>query len=138
MTLCSNFHKSLLRSSFNYFSWNNKPILDDMINDHYLSNNLCNINTNIKKIEIYFYFKLSENNEYIFPVESDLLDINNQYGYDLIENIIKNINKKSFTITHNSKQYNVSLKDTDSILTLSTCASSGTKRMVLHATRMED
>jgi hypothetical protein len=84
---------------------------NDIINDHYFSNNLCNINTNMKKIEIYFYFKLSENNEYIFPVESDLLDINSQYGYDLIENIIKNINKKSITIKYNSKQYIVSLKD---------------------------
>ena len=53
---------------------------------------------------------MNEIKEFIFPIESDLLDIDKQYGYDLIENIINKINNESFIINNNSKKYIISLK----------------------------
>ena len=71
------------------------------------------ISHTLKIIKIYFYFKLNNNNEFIFPIESDLLNIDKQYGYELIENIIKKINNNSIIIDYNSKKYKVSLKDSE-------------------------
>ena len=64
-----------------------------------------------KKFTVYFYLELNKNNYYIFPIESDLLNINTQYGYDLIENIINKINNKSIVVNNNSMQYIFSLKN---------------------------
>ena len=69
------------------------------------------IKNNIKKFKVYFYFNLNEKNEYIFPFESDLLNIDNQYGYDLIQNIIKKINNESLVINYDSKDYILSVKE---------------------------
>ena len=69
------------------------------------------IKKNIKKFKVYFYFNLNEKNEYIFPFESDLLNIDNQYGYDLIQNIIKKINNESLVINYDSKDYILSVKE---------------------------
>ena len=55
-----------------------------------------------KKFEIYCYIKLNKENEYIFPVQSDLLNINEQYIYELIENLVKVINDKKFEIKYKS------------------------------------
>ena len=81
-------------------------------------NNNINYNQNIiikknnfQKFIIYFNFKLNENKEFIFPIESDLFNIDNQYVDELIENIINKINNKSITINYNSKEYIISLKN---------------------------
>jgi len=66
---------------------------------------------NMKKFKVYFYFCLNKNQEYILNIESDLLNIYNQYGYDLIRNIIKKINNESIVINNDSKKYSISLKD---------------------------
>ena len=66
---------------------------------------------NFKKFIINFYFKLNENKEFTFPIESDIFDIDNQYVYELIENIIKKINNQSISINNNSNEYIISLKN---------------------------
>jgi hypothetical protein len=84
---------------------------DDDINIGISNINDYKIKNNIKKFKVYFYFNLNEKNEYIFPFESDLLNIDNQYGYDLIQNIIKKINNESLVINYDSKDYILSVKE---------------------------
>ena len=60
---------------------------------------------NISKFRIYFFFKLNEKKEYIFPIESDTFDLDNQNVSDLIQNIIKKINDKKITINYNLKEF---------------------------------
>ena len=59
---------------------------------------------NISKFRIYFFFKLNEKKEFIFPIESDSFDLDNQNVSDLILNIIKKINDKKITINYNLKE----------------------------------
>ena len=84
---------------------------DDDINIGISNVNDYKIKNKIKKFKVYFYFNLNEKNEYIFPFESDLLNIDNQYGYDLIQNIINKINNESLVINYNSKDYLLSVKE---------------------------
>ena len=84
---------------------------DDDINIGISNINDYKIKNNIKKFKVYFYFNLNEKNEYIFPFESDLLNIDNQYGYDLIQNIINKINNESLEINYDSKDYILSIKE---------------------------
>ena len=84
---------------------------DDDINIDISNVNDYKIKNKIKKFKVYFYFNLNEKNEYIFPFESDLLNIDNQYGYDLIQNIINKINNESLVINYNSKDYILSVKE---------------------------
>jgi hypothetical protein len=81
---------------------------EENTNIFYKEKNKVNDN---KKFTVYFYLELNKNNYYIFPIESDLLNINTQYGYDLIENIINKINNKSIVVNNNSMQYIFSLKN---------------------------
>ena len=59
---------------------------------------------NISKFRIYFFFKLNEKKEFIFPIESDSFDLDNQNVSDLIINVIKKINDKKITINYNLKE----------------------------------
>jgi len=68
---------------------------------------------NYAKFSTYFYFKLNENSEFIFPIQSDILNKNKQYGHELIKNIIKKINEKNIVINYNNIDYILSLKDTE-------------------------
>ena len=99
-----------------------KLVKEEIIEENFYDDFNYEENTNIfykekdkvsdtKKFTVYFYLELNKNNYYIFPIESDLLDINTQYGYDLIENIINKINNKSIVVNNNSMQYIFSLKD---------------------------
>ena len=84
---------------------------DENNNINYNYENIIIKKYNFKKFTINFYFKLNENKDFIFPIESDLFNIDNQYVYELIENIIKKINDKSITINDNSNEYIISLKN---------------------------
>ena len=75
-----------------------------------LSNYIENSLNNYKQLEIYFYFVINSK-EYIFPIQSDSLNIKKDYGYDLIKNIVKKINNNNLIIINNSIKYIVSLKD---------------------------
>jgi len=86
---------------------------DDNINIGISNVNDYKIKNNIKKFKVYFYFNLNEKNEYIFPFESDLLNIDNQYVYNLIQNIIKKINNESIIINYDSKDYILSVKENE-------------------------
>ena len=66
---------------------------------------------NSAEFEAYFYFQLNGENEFIFPVKSDLFNKNKQYAYELIKNIIKKINEKNITIKYNNTNYTVYIKD---------------------------
>ena len=68
---------------------------------------------NLKQFEIYFFLKLNNDIEYVFPIQSDYLDIKEKYGFDLIKNIIKKINDQNIVVENNSVKYIVSLKDND-------------------------
>ena len=99
-----------------------KAINDDEIVSEEFENEL---NTNIKNLEIYekredkfskfqvfFYFTI-KNKEYVFQIKSDLFNINKQYIYELIQNIVKKINEKRIIINCEDTKYIVSLKDID-------------------------
>ncbi len=62
------------------------------------------------KFEIYFYFVFKDK-EYIFPIKSDLFNVNTQYIHELIKNIVKKINEKNIIINYNNVKYIISLKD---------------------------
>ena len=75
------------------------------------SNNIKIDNNYLKKYKIYFYFKLNEN-KFIFPIITDFFNVNTQYIYDLIKNIVKKINDKNIIINYNNNNnYIVSLRD---------------------------
>ena len=65
----------------------------------------------LKRYNIYFFLNLSKDNTFIFPIESDIFNVNNQHVYELIKNAVKNINNKKIIITYNTINYIVSLKD---------------------------
>lgn len=66
---------------------------------------------NLVKFDAYFYFKINDEKEYIFPIKSDLFNINDRHVYELIKNIIKKINEKHIIINYNDIKYIISLKD---------------------------
>jgi len=91
---------------------------EDNFSDEFNENDSTNLEifnfselNNMKKFNVYFYFNLNNKKEYNFFIESDLLDINNQYGYDLIKNIIKKINNECLAINKDSRSFILSLKD---------------------------
>lgn len=62
------------------------------------------------KFDIFFCFTIQKK-EFIFQIKSDLFNVNRQYSYELIKNIVKKINEKNITINHNNTTYVVSLKE---------------------------
>lgn len=82
-------------------------------NTNILNENSKIILNHLKIFKIYFYFKLNAKNEFIFPIESDSLNINKQYGYELINNIINKINNMPIAINFSLKEYIISLKNSD-------------------------
>lgn len=112
------FAEELTKEIKEYDKLVKEEILEENCYDEFKFNENEKINYNNKDITnntkifiVYFYLELNKNNTYIFPIESDLLNINTQYGYDLIENIIYKINNQSMIINNNSKQYIFSLKN---------------------------
>ena len=65
----------------------------------------------LKRYNIYFFLNLSKDNTFIFPIESDIFNVNNQHVYELIKSAVKNINNKKIKIIYNNINYIVSLKD---------------------------
>ena len=65
---------------------------------------------NFVKFDAYFYFKINEENEFIFPIQSDLFNIDEQYVHELIKNTVKKINEKNIIINYNDNKYLISLK----------------------------
>ena len=55
----------------------------------------------IKKFKIYFYAKINENNEFVFPIKSDFINIKKKCVCDLIKHILKKINNKKIVIRIN-------------------------------------
>ena len=86
---------------------------ENILLSNYIDNkkDFDNINDYIT-FEIYFYFAIN-GIEYIFPIQTDFLNIKKEYGYDLIKNIVKTINHSNIIIVNNSIKYNVSLKDNE-------------------------
>jgi hypothetical protein len=82
-------------------------------NHHYIINDANNYFDYIKKFKIYFYVKINENNEFVFPIKSDFINIKKKCVCDLIKHIVKKINNKKIVIRINSKEYTLSLKDSD-------------------------
>ena len=66
---------------------------------------------NFVKFDAYFYFKINEENEFIFPIQSDLFNIDEQYVHELIKNTVKKINEKNIIINYDNNKYIISLKD---------------------------
>ena len=73
--------------------------------------NISENENKVKNYNIYFYLSLDKENSFIFPIKSEYFKINKQYTYELIKNIVKQINNKNIIINFNSKDYIVSLKD---------------------------
>jgi len=67
----------------------------------------------LNKYNIYFYLNINKDNIFIFPIQSDFFNVNEQYIHDLIKNIVKKINDKKFNIKYNSTDYIISLRDID-------------------------
>ena len=64
------------------------------------------------KFIVFFYFTI-KNKEFVFQIKSDLFNINKQYTYELIQNIVKKINEKNIIINCEKTKYIISLKDID-------------------------
>ena len=64
------------------------------------------------KFDVFFNFTIQKK-EFVFQIKSDLFNLNRQYSYELIKNIVKKINEKNITINHNNTNYIVSLQDCD-------------------------
>ena len=67
-------------------------------------------NINIINFKVYFYFEIN-NYKYVFSIESDDFNIEKNYIYELLKNIVKIINNKNITIKYHNNNYLVSLKD---------------------------
>ena len=65
------------------------------------------------KFDAYFYFKINDEKEFIFPVKSEPFNIDEQHVYELIKNIVKKINEKNIIINYKDSKYIVSLKDSE-------------------------
>ena len=100
--------EEIIEDNNNYNELNNSGYISEKL--HYSSNIIENNFNCLNKFVIYFYFKIA-NNEFVYPIETDFLNINKHNGYDMIKNIIKNINKKQITISLNNINYILSLKD---------------------------
>ena len=82
----------------------------------YNKDNNNNITSNIeidtfKKFKVYFYLEYDKDFKYVFPIESESFNIEKQYVYELIKNIVKIINNNNYIINYKSTNYVVSLKD---------------------------
>ena len=64
-----------------------------------------------KKFNIYFYLNINKDNTFIIPIQTDFFNLNKQYVYELIKNIVRKINNENINIKLNSIDYIVSLKD---------------------------
>ena len=64
------------------------------------------------KFIVFFYFTI-KNRGFVFRIKSDLFNINKQYAYELIQNIVKKINEKNIIINCEKSKYIISLKDID-------------------------
>ena len=84
--------------------------IDFHVKKQYYSNSDCNF-INFKSFKVYFYFEINKDCNFIFPIESDKFNIEKQYIYELLKNIVKLINNKNIIINHNNIKYNISLKD---------------------------
>ena len=93
--------------------FNEEESCDEEFKDEKLKLNYDNSNNIdiLKKFEVYFFIKLDNKENFIFPIESDLLNINKQCISDLIKNIVKKINDNSFIVHYNSMEYLLSLKE---------------------------
>ena len=65
----------------------------------------------IKAFNIYFYLYLNKDNIFNFKIRTCFFDINNQYVYELIKNVVKIINDKKICVQINKINYVISLKD---------------------------
>lgn len=62
------------------------------------------------KYDVFFHFTI-KNKDFVFQIKSDLFNLNEQYAYELIQNIVEKINEKKIIINYNNTKYNISLKD---------------------------
>ena len=88
-----------------YFSdFDENCISDDC---HKTNNN----RTEIKKFNIYFYFKYNKRKQYIIPISTESFNANNIHIIDLIKYMIYKINNSNIMINYNNNDYSISLKD---------------------------
>ena len=128
ISFCKYYDEELLiddelsENEFDKFNYMDDDDDDNEINNekssfqHYICNNEHNKNDefiNVNNFEIFCYFKINKENEFIYSIHSDSLNLKTQCVYDLIKNIIKKINQSNIIIEYNSLKYNLSLKDSD-------------------------
>ena len=106
--------EEIINDEFEYEYFNDED-LDDRKSYFYSYSQNDNENNfdNFKKFEIFCYIKLNKENEYNFTIQSDLFNIQTQYIYELIKNIVKEFNKNEFEIKYNSNNYILILKDSE-------------------------
>ena len=78
--------------------------------NHYLYNNIWNFNK-FKKFEVFCYIKVNKEKYFIFPINSDSINLKTHTVYDLIKNIVKKFNQNNINIKSDIINYNISLKD---------------------------
>ena len=88
--------------------------IDFHVKKQYYNNSDCNF-INFKSFKVYFYFEINKDCNFIFPIESDKFNVEKQYIYELLNNIVKLINNKNIIINHNNIKYHISLKDCEDI-----------------------
>ena len=75
------------------------------------SNYIENNSNNYSNFKVYFYFEINKDYNFVFPIESDIFNIEKQYIYDLLRNIVKIVNNKNITVNYKGFNYIISLKD---------------------------
>ena len=81
--------------------------VNDEIEDNYLSeldDNLIELNElediiflkktkinniKLKRYNIYFYLNIKKDNTFVYPIQTDFFNVNNQHVYELIKNAVK-------------------------------------------------
>ena len=52
------------------------------------------------KFDVFFHFTI-KNKDFVFQIKSDLFNLDEQYAYELIQNIVEKINEKKIIINYN-------------------------------------
>jgi hypothetical protein len=68
-----------------------------------ISNNSQNSFIQFKQFNVYCYFNINKDISFIFPIKTDLFNINKQYIYELIKNVVKKVNNEKIVITYHER-----------------------------------
>ena len=101
----------------NFFNEQEDKFESVILNDLNIVNEITNLyeSENLNIFNVYFYFKINEENENTIMIESDELNIDTQNVSDLLSNIIKKINSRKINVNIKNNDFILSLKENENI-----------------------